>query len=82
MLNFGVFQYSMYNLSYIYHHGCANRHVQWCLTDPDLRANGARGYAHASRFVDAPGALVNAVMSPINGKLFDRFGGRILAVTV
>jgi MFS family permease len=27
-----------------------------------------------------PGALVNGIMSPINGKLFDRFGGRLLAV--
>lgn len=28
-----------------------------------------------------PGALVMAFMSPITGKLFDKFGGRILAVT-
>lgn len=27
-----------------------------------------------------PGAILMAVMSPINGKLFDKFGGRILAV--
>lgn len=27
-----------------------------------------------------PGALVMAVMSPITGKLFDKFGGRILAI--
>ena len=27
-----------------------------------------------------PGALLMAFMSPITGKLFDRFGGRILAV--
>ncbi len=27
-----------------------------------------------------PGALVMAIMSPITGKLFDRFGGRILAL--
>jgi EmrB/QacA subfamily drug resistance transporter len=28
-----------------------------------------------------PGALLNAAMSPLTGKLFDRIGGRILAVT-
>ncbi|WP_409304816.1 DHA2 family efflux MFS transporter permease subunit [Peribacillus sp. SCS-155] len=27
-----------------------------------------------------PGALLMAIMSPINGRLFDKFGGRILAV--
>ncbi|MBU8878099.1 DHA2 family efflux MFS transporter permease subunit [Bacillus sp. FJAT-29790] len=27
-----------------------------------------------------PGAILMAVMSPINGKLFDKFGGRILAI--
>jgi len=27
-----------------------------------------------------PGAIINALMSPINGRLFDRIGGRILAV--
>lgn len=27
-----------------------------------------------------PGAILMAIMSPINGKLFDKFGGRILAV--
>ncbi|RLL45535.1 DHA2 family efflux MFS transporter permease subunit [Oceanobacillus piezotolerans] len=28
-----------------------------------------------------PGALVNAAMSPITGKLFDRYGGKILAIS-
>lgn len=28
-----------------------------------------------------PGAIINAAMSPITGRLFDRFGGRILAAT-
>jgi nitrate/nitrite transporter NarK len=28
-----------------------------------------------------PGALVNAFMSPVTGRLFDKFGGRILAIT-
>ncbi|MCC3357955.1 DHA2 family efflux MFS transporter permease subunit [Bacillus sp. REN16] len=28
-----------------------------------------------------PGAILNAIMSPINGRLFDKFGGRILATT-
>ncbi|WP_462413373.1 DHA2 family efflux MFS transporter permease subunit [Neobacillus sp. Marseille-QA0830] len=28
-----------------------------------------------------PGALIMAAMSPVNGKLFDKIGGRILAVT-
>ncbi|MFJ5621399.1 DHA2 family efflux MFS transporter permease subunit [Peribacillus loiseleuriae] len=27
-----------------------------------------------------PGAILMAIMSPINGKLFDKFGGRILAI--
>ena len=27
-----------------------------------------------------PGALLMAFMSPLTGKLFDRFGGRVLAV--
>ena len=31
-------------------------------------------------FMIMPGALLMALMSPITGKLFDRFGGRILAI--
>lgn len=28
-----------------------------------------------------PGAILMAIMSPINGKLFDKFGGRVLAIS-
>lgn len=34
-----------------------------------------------SGLVLLPGALLNAFLSPINGRLFDKFGGRVLAIT-
>ena len=44
-----------------------------------LYVQSARGYtAFRSGLLLLPGALILAVMSPITGRLFDKFGGRIL----
>lgn len=81
MLNFGVFQYSMYNLSIFIIMVVQIAmfsgvllipiYVQTVLGVPPMQAG----------LLLLPGAVVNACMSPITGRLFDRFGGRILAVT-
>lgn len=34
-----------------------------------------------SGLVLLPGALLNAFLSPVNGRLFDKYGGRVLAIT-
>ncbi|WP_339184223.1 MDR family MFS transporter [Oceanobacillus sp. FSL W7-1293] len=47
-----------------------------------LYMQNARGFtATEAGMALLPGALVNGIMSPITGKIFDRFGARWLAVT-
>lgn len=80
MLNFAVFQYPMYNLSLFIIMVVQIAMFSGVLLIPIYVQMVLGVMPMQAGLLMLPGALVNAVMSPINGKLFDRFGGRILAV--
>lgn len=81
MLNFAVFQYPMYNLSLFIIMVVQIAMFSGVLLIPIYVQMVLGVMPMQAGLLMLPGALVNAFMSPINGRLFDRFGGRILAVT-
>jgi EmrB/QacA subfamily drug resistance transporter len=81
MLNFKVYKYEMFTLSSIISMVVYMAMFSGFLLLP-IYVQTIRGISPMdSGLMLLPGAIVNAVMSPITGKLFDKFGGRILVVT-
>jgi EmrB/QacA subfamily drug resistance transporter len=81
MLNFKVFKYPMFALS-----SSITMVVNMALFSGMLMipiyVQTIRGISPLDAgLLMLPGALVMAVMSPITGKLFDKFGGRVLATS-
>ncbi|RIW38800.1 DHA2 family efflux MFS transporter permease subunit [Bacillus salacetis] len=81
MLNFHVFKYPMFALS-----SSITMVVNMALFSGMLMipiyVQTIRGISPLDAgLLMLPGALVMAVMSPITGKLFDKFGGRVLATS-
>lgn len=80
MLNFGVYKYPMFALS-----SCITMIVNMAMFSGFLLlpiyVQTLRGISPMDAgLMLLPGAILNAVMSPITGRMFDKFGGRILAV--
>ncbi|MCQ6282003.1 DHA2 family efflux MFS transporter permease subunit [Bacillus sp. EB600] len=81
MLNFKVYKYEMFTLSSIISMVVYMAMFSGFLLLP-IYVQTIRGISPMdSGLMLLPGATVMAVMSPITGKLFDKFGGRILVVT-
>ncbi|MCM3705615.1 MULTISPECIES: DHA2 family efflux MFS transporter permease subunit [Cytobacillus] len=80
MLNFGVYKYPMFALS-----SAISMTVNMALFSGmiliPIYVQTLRGISPLDAgLMMLPGALVMAVMSPLTGKLFDKIGGRILAI--
>jgi len=80
MLNFGVYKYPMFALS-----SAITMIVNMALFSGmillPIYVQTLRGISPMDAgLLLLPGALIMAFMSPVNGKLFDKFGGRILAI--
>ncbi|MCM3585240.1 DHA2 family efflux MFS transporter permease subunit [Mesobacillus maritimus] len=80
MLNFGVFRFPMFALSATITMVVNMALFSGMLLLP-IYVQTIRGISPLEAgILMLPGALLMAVMSPITGKLFDKFGGRILAI--
>lgn len=80
MLNFKIFKYPMYALSITISMVVTMAMFSGMLLLP-IYVQNLRGISPLDAgLMLLPGAILMAVMSPINGKLFDKFGGRILAI--
>jgi len=81
MLNFGVYKYPMFALSSVITMIMNMAMFSGFLLLP-IYVQTIRGISPMDAgLMLLPGALLNAVMSPVTGRLFDRIGGRILAIT-
>ena len=81
LLNFKVFQYGMFSLSSVISMIVNISMFSGILLLP-IYVQTIRGITPLEAgFMLLPGALLNAVMSPVTGKLFDKYGARMLAVT-
>ncbi|MFX3623144.1 MAG: DHA2 family efflux MFS transporter permease subunit [Ectobacillus sp.] len=80
MLNFKIFKYPMFALSAAISMVVTMAMFSGMLLLP-IYVQTLRGISPMDAgLLMLPGAILMAIMSPINGKLFDKFGGRILAV--
>ncbi|MFL0364369.1 DHA2 family efflux MFS transporter permease subunit [Pseudobacillus sp. 179-B 2D1 NHS] len=81
MLNFKIFKYPMFALSSSITMVVNMAMFSGMLLIP-IYVQTIRGISPMDAgLMMLPGALVMALMSPVTGRLFDKFGGRILAVT-
>jgi len=81
MLNFRVYRYPMYALSSVIYMVVTMAMFSGMLLIP-IYVQTLRGISPMDAgLMLLPGAIVNAVMSPVTGRLFDKYGGRVLAVT-
>ncbi|MEH7379292.1 DHA2 family efflux MFS transporter permease subunit [Bacillus sp. JJ1533] len=80
MLNFGVYRYPMFTLASVITMVVNMAMFSGFLLLP-IYAQTILGISPMETgLMLLPGAILNAIMSPINGRLFDKFGGRILAM--
>lgn len=81
MLNFKIYKYPMFALSSAISIVIAMAMFSAMLLLP-IYVQSIRGISPLkSGLLMLPGSLLMGIMSPITGKLFDKFGGRVLAVT-
>ncbi|MGM0902914.1 MAG: DHA2 family efflux MFS transporter permease subunit [Bacillota bacterium] len=81
MLNFGVFRYPMFALSSSITMVLNMAMFSGMLLLP-IYVQTIRGISPMDAgLLMLPGALLMAIMSPITGRLFDKFGGRVLAIS-
>ncbi|MFJ7726399.1 DHA2 family efflux MFS transporter permease subunit [Neobacillus sp. NPDC097160] len=81
LLNFGVYKYPMFALSSVIAMVVNMALFSGMLLLP-IYVQNLRGISPMDAgLMLMPGAILMAFMSPITGKLFDKIGGRILAVT-
>ncbi|MDQ0273258.1 DHA2 family efflux MFS transporter permease subunit [Cytobacillus purgationiresistens] len=80
MLNFGVFKFPMFALSSAITMVLNMAMFSGMLLIP-IYVQSIRGISPMDAgLMMLPGALVMALMSPLTGKLFDKYGGRVLAI--
>ncbi|MDR4887644.1 DHA2 family efflux MFS transporter permease subunit [Fredinandcohnia sp. QZ13] len=79
MLNFGVYRYPMFALASAITMVVNMAMFSGFLLLPIYAQTILRISPMDTGLMLLPGAILNAFMSPINGRLFDKFGGRILA---
>jgi len=81
MLNFRVFQYPMFSLAAVITMVVNMALFSGFMLIP-IYAQSVIGLTPMqSGLMLLPGAIINGLMSPVTGRLFDKLGGRILAVT-
>ena len=80
MLNFKIFKYPMFALSSVISMIVNMAMFSGMLLLP-IYVQTLRGISPMDAgLLMLPGALLMAIMSPLTGKLFDKFGGRVLAI--
>lgn len=80
MLNFMIFKYPAYALSVVISTIVTVAMFSGMLLTP-IYVQNIRGISPLDAgLMMLPGAIIMALMSPITGKLFDKFGGRALAI--
>ena len=80
MLNFRIFQYPMYSLSALISIVVTMLMFSGMMLLP-IYVQTVRGISPLDAgLMVMPGAIIMGIMSPITGKLFDRFGGKVLAI--
>lgn len=80
MLNYRIFRYPMFALSSVISMVLTMAMFSGMLLLP-IYVQTIRGISPLDAgLLMLPGAIIMALMSPITGKLFDKFGGRILAI--
>lgn len=81
MLNFNVFKYPMFSLASVITMVVNIAMFSGFLLLP-IFMQTIRGISPMETgLLLLPGAILNALMSPVTGRLFDKYGGRVLAVT-
>ncbi|WP_409291871.1 DHA2 family efflux MFS transporter permease subunit [Peribacillus sp. SCS-37] len=81
MLNFKIYRYPMYALSSVISMVITMAMFSGMLLLP-IYVQTLRGISPLDAgLMLLPGAILMALMSPVTGRLFDKFGGRILAIT-
>jgi EmrB/QacA subfamily drug resistance transporter len=81
MLNYRIFKYPMFALSSVISMVLTMAMFSGMLLLP-IYVQTVRGISpFDAGLMMLPGAIIMALMSPITGKLFDKFGGRLLAIT-
>ncbi|WP_223703548.1 DHA2 family efflux MFS transporter permease subunit [Sutcliffiella deserti] len=81
MLNFTIFQYPMFALSSAISMVITMAMFSGMILLP-IYVQNLRGISPLDAgLMMLPGAIVMALMSPITGRLFDKYGGRVLAIT-
>ncbi|MFP7298170.1 DHA2 family efflux MFS transporter permease subunit [Neobacillus niacini] len=81
MLNYKIFRYPMFALSSAISMVLTMAMFSGMLLLP-IYVQTIRGISPIDAgLLMLPGAIVMAVMSPVTGKLFDKFGGKVLAIT-
>jgi EmrB/QacA subfamily drug resistance transporter len=80
MLNFGIYKYPMFALSSVISMVITMAMFSGMLLLP-IYVQTIRGISPLDAgLMMLPGAVLMALMSPITGKIFDKYGGRILAI--
>lgn len=80
MLNFRIYQYPMFALSSVITMVVTMAMFSGMLLLP-IYVQTVRGISPLDAgLMLLPGAIIMAIMSPITGRLFDKFGGRVLAI--
>lgn len=80
MLNFSVFRFPMFSLASVIAMVVNMSLFSGFLLLP-IYAQTIRGISPMDTgLMLLPGALINAAMNPLTGRLFDKFGGRVLAI--
>ena len=80
MLNFRIYQYPMFALSSVITMVVTMAMFSGMLLLP-IYVQTVRGISPLDAgLLLLPGAIIMAIMSPITGRLFDKFGGRALAI--
>lgn len=80
MLNFAIFKYPMYSLSITISMVVSMAMFSGMILMP-IYVQTLRGISPMDAgLLMLPGALIMAFMSPVTGRLFDKFGGRVLAI--
>ncbi|EKN67550.1 EmrB/QacA family drug resistance transporter [Neobacillus bataviensis LMG 21833] len=80
MLNFKIYKYPMFALSSVISMVVTMAMFSGMLLTP-IYVQTIRGISPLDAgLMMLPGAIIMAIMMPITGKLFDKFGGRILAI--
>ncbi|MDR7078232.1 EmrB/QacA subfamily drug resistance transporter [Neobacillus niacini] len=81
MLNYRIFKYPMFALSSVISMVLTMALFSGMLLLP-IYVQTVRGISPLDAgLMMLPGAIIMALMSPVTGKLFDKFGGRLLAIT-